>query len=70
MCGDKGEVAFRDLCRHAMPLSDYLFETLRAQTDMSSQEGRVRLLTLMEPIWRRCVSRRCWCAPCVPAWAI
>jgi DNA primase len=46
---DKGEAAFRDLCRHAMPLSDYLFETLRAQTDMSSQEGRVRLLTLMEP---------------------
>ncbi|MBK6743399.1 MAG: DNA primase [Hydrogenophilales bacterium] len=46
---DKGEAAFRDLCRHAMPLSDYLFETLRAQTDMSSQEGRVRLLKLMEP---------------------
>jgi DNA primase len=46
---DQGATAFRALCQRAMPLSDYLFETLRAQTDMGSQEGRVRLLKLIEP---------------------
>jgi DNA primase len=46
---DHGAEAFRALCQRAKPLSDYLFETLRAQTDMASQEGRVRLVTLVEP---------------------
>jgi DNA primase len=46
---DHGAEAFRALCQRAKPLSDYLFEMLREQTDMASQEGRVRLVKLVEP---------------------
>jgi DNA primase len=50
---EHGAEAFRALCQRAKPLSDFLFETLREQTDMASQEGKVRLLKLMEPYLER-----------------
>jgi DNA primase len=45
----QGAEAFRKLCDQATPLSDFLFAELRAQTDLSSQEGKVRLATLTKP---------------------
>ena len=45
----EGGEAFRRLCDRAKPLSDYLFGELIAQTDLASQEGKVRLVKLMEP---------------------
>ena len=45
----QGAEAFRKLCDKAMPLSDFLFAELSAQTDLSSQEGKVRLATLAKP---------------------
>ncbi len=45
----QGADAFRKLCDRAMPLSDFLFAELSAQTDLSSQEGKVRLATLAKP---------------------
>jgi len=44
-----GADAFRKLCNTAMPLSDFLFSELSTQTDLSSQEGKVRLATLANP---------------------
>jgi DNA primase len=45
----EGADAFRKLCNTAMPLSDFLFNELSSQTDLSSQEGKVRLATLANP---------------------
>lgn len=45
----QGADAFRNLCDGAMPLSDFLFAELTAQTDLGSQEGQVRLAKLVEP---------------------
>ncbi|MEW5787755.1 MAG: DNA primase [Pseudomonadota bacterium] len=45
----QGADAFRKLCDRAMPLSDFLFGELSNQTDLSSQEGKVRLATLAKP---------------------
>ena len=45
----QGADAFRRLAEHAKPLSDFLFDELLTQTDMTSQEGKVRLVKLMEP---------------------
>jgi DNA primase len=45
----QGAEAFRKLCDQAMPLSDFLFNELTAQTDLASQEGKVRLATLARP---------------------
>jgi DNA primase len=45
----QGAEAFRKLCDKATPLSDFLFNELSAQTDLSSQEGKVRLATLAKP---------------------
>jgi len=45
----EGAETFKKLCNTAMPLSDFLFNELSAQTDMSSQEGKVRLATLANP---------------------
>jgi DNA primase len=45
----QGADAFRALCNGAMPLSDFLFAELTAQTDLGSQEGQVRLAKLVEP---------------------
>jgi DNA primase len=45
----QGADAFRALCEQAMPLSDFLFSELTAQTDLGSQEGQVRLAKLVEP---------------------
>lgn len=44
-----GREAFERLCDRAKPLSDFLFEELSTKTDDSSEEGRVRLFTLVEP---------------------
>jgi DNA primase len=45
----QGADAFNKLCAQAMPLSDFLFHELVAQTDLASQEGKVRLATLAQP---------------------
>ena len=45
----QGAEVFRKLCDRAMPLSDFLFAELSAQTDLASQEGKVRLATLAKP---------------------
>ena len=45
----QGAEAFRTLLDGAMPLSDFLFAECSAQTDLASQEGRVRLVKLIEP---------------------
>jgi len=45
----QGADAFRKLCDTAMPLSDFLFTELTAQTDLASEEGKVRLAKLAEP---------------------
>jgi DNA primase len=45
----QGADAFKKLCDQAMPLSDFLFNELTAQTDLASQEGKVRLATLAQP---------------------
>ena len=45
----QGAAAFTRLCDRALPLSDFLFNELSAQTDLHSQEGKVRLATLAEP---------------------
>mgnify|MGYP005850599559 CR=1 FL=1 len=46
---EQGQDAFRRLCDSAMPLSDFLFSELTAQTDLTSEEGKVRLAKLAEP---------------------
>ncbi|MEW5771814.1 MAG: DNA primase [Pseudomonadota bacterium] len=45
----QGAEAFRKLCDRATPLSDFLFAELGAQTDLDSEEGKVRLAKLAEP---------------------
>jgi DNA primase len=45
----QGARAFNKLCDQAMPLSDFLFHELATQTDLASQEGKVRLATLAQP---------------------
>jgi DNA primase len=45
----QGADAFKKLCDQAMPLSDFLFHELTSQTDLASQEGKVRLATLAQP---------------------
>jgi len=45
----QGAEAFRKLCDQASPLSDFLFHELSAQTDLHSEEGKVRLAKLAEP---------------------
>ena len=45
----QGAAAFQQLCGRAMPLSDFLFAELSAQTELHSQEGKVRLAKLSEP---------------------
>jgi DNA primase len=45
----QGAEAFRKLCDTAMPLSDFLFSELTAQTDLNSEEGKVRLAKLAQP---------------------
>jgi DNA primase len=44
-----GRDGFEQMCDRAKPLSDFLFEELSAKTDTASEEGRVRLFTLVEP---------------------
>lgn len=44
-----GRESFERLCDRAKPLSDFLFEELAGKTDTASEEGKVRLFTLVEP---------------------
>ncbi|MDR3394640.1 MAG: DNA primase [Parasulfuritortus sp.] len=44
-----GREAFEQMCDRAKPLSDFLFDELSAKTDTTSEEGKVRLFTLVEP---------------------
>ena len=44
-----GAAAFKKHCELAMPLSDFLFNELSSQTDLASEEGKVRLATLAQP---------------------
>ncbi|MEW6676624.1 MAG: DNA primase [Pseudomonadota bacterium] len=45
----QGADRFRQFCQAAMPLSDFLFAELTTQTDLASDEGKVRLAKLAEP---------------------
>ncbi len=45
-----GKEAFMAELKSAVPLSTFLFESLSAQVDMSSDEGRARLLSLAKPL--------------------
>ena len=49
----EGAAAFEGRIRTAQPLSELLFDHLRAQVDMDSIDGRVRLATLAEPLIAR-----------------
>ncbi len=44
-----GRESFEQMCDRAKPLSDFLFDELSAKTDTASEEGKVRLFTLVEP---------------------
>jgi len=44
-----GRETFEGLCDQAKPLSDFLFEELSTNIDTASEEGKVRLFTLVEP---------------------
>ncbi|BDY06501.1 DNA primase [Ferrimonas sp. YFM] len=46
----QGKEAFEALVEKAMPLSDYLFDTLLSDADLSSQEGKAHLASTMEPL--------------------
>ncbi|QQG27905.1 DNA primase [Pectobacterium carotovorum] len=46
----EGKVAFEQRMEQALPLSQFLFETLQQQVDMSSPDGRTKLSTLVLPL--------------------
>lgn len=45
-----GREAFLEEVRRAKPLSSYLLDQLKAQVDLSNDEGRARLVTLAKPM--------------------
>ena len=45
-----GKDAFLEEQKNAKPLSQFLFDELRAQVDTSNEEGRARLMTLVKPL--------------------
>ena len=49
----EGREAFERRIREAMPLSEYLFEHLAGQVDMTSLDGRARLVELARPLLRQ-----------------
>jgi len=51
----QGGSAFQQHCNQAVPLSDFLFDELTRQTDLTSEEGRVRLAKLAEPYLEKLV---------------
>lgn len=51
----QGGAAFRQLVAQAVPLSDFLIDSLSRKTELSSQEGRVKLVKLAEPYLRQLV---------------
>ncbi|MCL6360847.1 DNA primase [Pectobacterium polaris] len=46
----EGKVVFEQRMEQALPLSQFLFETLQQQVDMSSPDGRTKLSTLVLPL--------------------
>ncbi|MEM7193819.1 MAG: DNA primase [Pseudomonadota bacterium] len=46
----EGKDAFQDRIADALPLPDFLFETLTQQVDMSRMEGKARLVSLVRPM--------------------
>lgn len=48
-----GREAFERLCDQARPLSDFLFDELAARAQPTSPEGKVKLVTLVEPYLRQ-----------------
>nr|WED67945.1 DNA primase [Pectobacterium colocasium] len=46
----EGKAAFEQRMEQALPLSQFLFETLQQQVDMSSPDGRTKLSTLALPL--------------------
>ncbi|PWC15505.1 DNA primase [Brenneria roseae subsp. roseae] len=46
----EGQAAFEQRMEQALPLSQFLFETLQQQVDMSSPDGRTKLSTLVLPL--------------------
>ena len=49
----QGGAAFRQLIARAVPLSDFLIDGLTRRTELASQEGRVKLVKLVEPYLRQ-----------------
>ena len=49
----EGQEAFEQRVAHALPLSEYLFETLGKQVDLGSMDGRARLVELSKPHLRQ-----------------
>lgn len=49
----QGGEAWRQLAAQAVPLSDFLIDTLTQKTELVSQEGRVKLVKLIEPYLRQ-----------------
>lgn len=45
-----GQEGFEQQVNEAMPLSEFMFNTLVAQVDMSSREGKAKLKTLAKPL--------------------
>ncbi|MGL5673011.1 MAG: toprim domain-containing protein, partial [Plesiomonas shigelloides] len=46
----EGKQAFEQRIGHALPLSEFLFETLLQQVDLSSRDGKAKLSTLAIPL--------------------
>ncbi|MDR0379416.1 MAG: DNA primase, partial [Candidatus Accumulibacter sp.] len=49
----RGEAAFESLVGEAMPLSEFMMRELAARCDMTSAEGRARLVSEAKPLLRR-----------------
>jgi DNA primase len=49
----EGQEAFQQRLQTAIPLSDFLFQQLSAQTDMNTLDGRSRLSSLAQPLLQK-----------------
>jgi DNA primase len=49
----QGAEAFRDLVRHALPLSTFMLGELRNRSELDNADGRSRLVTLTRPLLER-----------------
>jgi DNA primase len=50
---DQGATAFEEALAHSLPLSDYLLERLKSDTDLESVDGLARLAELARPLLNR-----------------